>query len=86
MAKASAPGVVTGRYGTIGEVFFIDQDYWPLNTALYVTDFKGNDPRFISYFLRNVLRNYQSDKAAVPGVNRNVHQFSRDSLRATSMA
>jgi len=63
---------VTGRYGTIGEVFYIEEDYWPLNTALYVTDFKGNNPRFVAYFLRSVLRNYQSDKAAVPGVNRNV--------------
>lgn len=70
--KASAPGVVTGRYGTLGEVFYIEQDYWPLNTALYVTNFKGNHPRFIAYFLRNILRNYKSDKAAVPGVNRNV--------------
>jgi len=69
--KAKAPGVVTGRYGTLGEVFYIEQDYWPLNTALYVTDFKGNHPRFVAYFLQNVLRNYQSDKAAVPGVNRN---------------
>ena len=71
-AKATAPGVVTGRYGTIGEVFYIEQDYWPLNTALYVTDFKGNHPRFVAYFLRNILRNYKSEKAAVPGVNRNV--------------
>ena len=69
--KAKAPGVVTGRYGTLGEVFYIEQDYWPLNTALYVTDFKGNHARFVAYFLQNVLRNYQSDKAAVPGVNRN---------------
>lgn len=71
-AKAKPPGVVTGRYGTIGEVFYIEEDYWPLNTALYVTDFKGNHPRFVAYLLRNVLGNYQSDKAAVPGVNRNV--------------
>jgi type I restriction enzyme S subunit len=70
--KAKAPGVVTGRYGTLGEVFFIDEDYWPLNTALYVTDFKGNHPRFVAYFLQSILRNYQSDKSAVPGVNRNV--------------
>lgn len=70
--KAKAPGVVTGRYGTLGEVFYIEEDYWPLNTALYVIDFKGNRPHFVAYFLENVLRNYQSDKAAVPGVNRNV--------------
>jgi type I restriction enzyme S subunit len=39
--KAKAPGVVTGRYGTLGEVFYIEEDYWPLNTALYVIDLKG---------------------------------------------
>jgi len=71
-AKAAAPGVVTGRYGTLGEVFYLDRSYWPLNTALYVTDFKGNDPRFSAYFLKNALANYQSDKAAVPGIDRNV--------------
>ena len=53
-------------------MFYIEQDYWPLNTALYVIDFKGNHPRFVAYLLQSVLRNYQSDKAAVPGVNRNV--------------
>jgi len=71
-AKAAAPGVVTGRYGTLGEVFYLTQDYWPLNTSLYVIDFKGNDPQFSAYFLKNALKDYQSDKAAVPGVDRNV--------------
>lgn len=71
-AKAEPPGVVTGRCGTIGEVFYVDQPYWPLNTALYVIDFKGNDPRFIAYFLRHHLRNYQSEKSAVPSVDRKV--------------
>ena len=74
-AKADGPGVVTGRSGTIGEVFFIDTDFWPLNTTLYVRDFKGNDPRFVSYFLRTLDFLAYSDKAAVPGVNRNhLHQ------------
>ena len=71
-AKASPPGVVTGRYGTIGGVFYVEEPYWPLNTALYVIDFKENDPRFIAYLLRNTLRNYKTEKAAVPGVDRNV--------------
>lgn len=83
-AKAMAPGVVTGRYGTIGEVFYLEEDYWPLNTALYVIDFKGNDPKFSAYFLRNVLKGYQSEKAAVPGVDRNVlHEIK---VRAPSHA
>ena len=76
VAKATAPGVVTGRYGTLGEVFYVEQDYWPLNTALYVVDFKNTNPRFAAYFLRHILRDYKSDKAAVPGVDRNVlHEF-----------
>lgn len=71
-AKAKPPGVVTGRYGTLGEVYYIDQEYWPLNTALYVVDFKGTYPKFAFYLLKNALRNYQSDKAAVPGIDRKV--------------
>lgn len=70
-AKVKGPGVVTGRYGTLGEVFFVSDDFWPLNTSLYVQDFKGNDPRFSAYFLKHVLAKTNSDKAAVPGVNRN---------------
>lgn len=74
-AMVKGPGVVTGRYGTLGQVFYVEQDFWPLNTTLYVRDFKGHDPRFISYFLRDVDFLAYSDKAAVPGLNRNhLHQ------------
>jgi type I restriction enzyme, S subunit len=70
-AKVKGPGVVTGRYGTIGEVFYSERDFWPLNTTLYVRDFKGNDEKFIYYFLQTIAYLQYSDKAAVPGVNRN---------------
>ena len=70
-AKAKAPGVVTGRYGTIGRVFFVEQNFWPLNTTLYVRDFKGNDERFVSYFLRSLDFHSFNDKSSVPGLNRN---------------
>ena len=70
--KADAPGVVTGRYGTLGQVYYIDRDYWPLNTALYVTDFKGSPPLFVLHLLKHTLESIQSDKAAIPGLNRNV--------------
>ena len=69
--KVKGPGVVTGRYGTLGQVFFVVADYWPLNTSLYVQDFKGNDPRFISYFLSTLNFGSQNAAGAVPGVNRN---------------
>ena len=77
VAKVEGPGVITGRYGTLGEVFFVADSFWPLNTSLYVQDFKGNDPKFSAYFLKTVLAKRSSDKAAVPGVNRNdLHRLS----------
>lgn len=69
---ADAPGLVTGRYGTLGEVYYVEQDYWPHNTALYVCDFKGNSPRVLYFFLKNALQSTRSNNAAVPGLNRNV--------------
>jgi type I restriction enzyme S subunit len=71
IAAVPGPGVVTGRYGTIGEVFFVENSFWPLNTTLYVRDFKGNDPLFISYLLRTIDFASYSGKSGVPGVNRN---------------
>lgn len=65
------PGVVTGRYGTVGEVFFIAGDFWPLNTALYVRDFRGNDVVFTYYFLKLIDWAGYNDKSGVPGINRN---------------
>jgi len=66
-----APGVVTGRYGTIGEVFFQDSAFWPLNTTLWVSNFHGNDERFVYYVLQRVNFAAHSGKSGVPGVNRN---------------
>lgn len=74
--QAKAPGIVTGRYGTLGQVYFVQRDFWPLNTALYVSDFRGLQPEFALHLLRNVLASWQSDKAAVPGIDRKVlHKF-----------
>jgi len=67
----SAPGVVTGRYGSIGKVFYIESDFWPLNTALWVKNFHGNDPKFIYYLLSKFDFKKFSDKTGVPGINRN---------------
>ena len=69
--KVKAPGVVTGRSGTIGNVHFIEEDFWPLNTALYIKDFHGNDERFIYYFLTAFDLSKYSSGAGVPTLNRN---------------
>ncbi len=74
--QVEAPGVVTGRYGTIGEVFYIEENFWPLNTTLFVKDFKGNNPHYISYLLRTVDFASHSGKSGVPGINRNdIHEL-----------
>jgi type I restriction enzyme S subunit len=75
--KVKAPGVVTGRYGTIGKVFFVEDDFWPLNTTLYVRDFHGNSPLFVSYLLKTIDFQTHSGKSGVPGVNRNdLHEIA----------
>ncbi len=70
-AKVRAPGIVTGRYGSIGNVFFIEKDFWPLNTALWVKNFHGNDSKYLYYLLNKIDYKKFSDKTGVPGVNRN---------------
>lgn len=75
--KVEGKGVVTGRYGTLGEMYYVDGKYWPHNTALYITTFKGNDPKYIYYLLSCLGRIKTSDKSAVPGVNRNeLHEMA----------
>jgi len=65
------PGVVTGRYGSTGRLFYIEGDFWPHNTSLYVSDFHGNNTRFVWYSLQTVDFAAHSAKAAVPGIDRN---------------
>jgi type I restriction enzyme S subunit len=70
---AKAPGIVTGRYGTIGHFHLIKQDYWPLNTTLYSIDLRGNKPHFLWFMLTHLspLFLLNAVKSAVPGVDRN---------------
>jgi type I restriction enzyme S subunit len=68
---ARGPGVVTGRYGSTGRLFYIEGDFWPHNTSLYVSNFHKNLPRFVWYSLQTVDFAAHSAKAAVPGIDRN---------------
>ena len=73
--RSKAPGVVTGRSGTIGEVTFVAQNYWPHNTSLWVTDFKENHPKFVFYSLQNLRLDRFHAGSGVPTLNRNdVHK------------
>lgn len=72
-AAAKAPGIVTGRYGTIGVFHLIEEDYWPLNTTLYSNDLNGNEPRYLRHMLEHIAQLFllNSIKSAVPGIDRN---------------
>ena len=69
--KAKNPGVVTGRSGTIGKVTYVEKDYWPHNTALWVTDFKNNYPKFIYFFYSKYNLERFGTGSGVPTLNRN---------------
>lgn len=75
--RVTAPGVVTGRSGSIGNVVYVANDFWPLNTTLYVKDFKKNNPRFVYYFLQHFKLGSYASGTGVPTLNRNdVHSVS----------
>jgi type I restriction enzyme, S subunit len=71
-ALAEGPGIVIGRSGaSFGQVHFSKEDFWPHNTGLYVTDFKGNDPLFAFYFLKALDFDRFNSGSAQPSLNRN---------------
>ncbi len=70
-AMVKAPGVVIGRKGTLGKVFFLDSDFWPHDTTLWVKDFKGNESRFVFYLLTGLDLKKLDSGTANPALNRN---------------
>lgn len=69
------PGVITGRSGTIGHIHYVEQNYWPHNTALWVTKFHKNSPKFIYYLFQSFDWQPFSTGSGVPTLNRNfVHE------------
>ncbi|MCT3527711.1 restriction endonuclease subunit S [Latilactobacillus curvatus] len=70
-AKVQGPGVITGRSGTLGSVYFNTTDFWPLNTTLFVSNFKGNDPLFVYYYLKTMDLGRYATGTTVPTLNRN---------------
>jgi type I restriction enzyme S subunit len=75
--QAKGPGVVTGRSGTLGAMTYIESGpYWPHNTSLWVTSFKGNDPEFVYYLYASIGFERFASGSGVPTLNRNdAHEF-----------
>ena len=69
--KVKGPGIITGRSGTIGKLHYIESDYWPHNTTLWITDFYGNNQKFIYYMYQHLDLSRFSTGSGVPTLNRN---------------
>ena len=75
-AMAKAPGVVTGRSGVLGRVFLELDDYWPLNTTLWVKEFRAASPCYAYEVLKRLDFASFNAGSAVPTLNRNhVHSL-----------
>jgi type I restriction enzyme S subunit len=70
-AIVKGPGVVIGRSGSLGGAQYVTEDFWPLNTTLWVKDFKGNHRRFCYYLLKSLDLQTFNVGSGVPTLNRN---------------
>lgn len=71
-AHYPGPGVSIGRSGaSIGTATYVTCDYWPLNTVLFVKDFKGHDERWVYYLLHAIDFSGYNSGSAQPSLNRN---------------
>ena len=71
VAKVQGGGVITGRSGTIGKVYYTEGDYWPLNTSLFSVDTHGNNIIYLAYLLQMYDLSRFTEGTGVPTLNRN---------------
>ena len=65
------PGVVVGRKGTIGSVYWVDTDFFPIDTTFYAVPEDGV-PAIVAYLtLDGIDFSEMNSDSAVPGLNRN---------------
>ena len=77
--RSNFPCITVGRSGSVGKVHYYEQPTWAHNTALYVKDFKGNDPKYLYYFLQNLHLDelFGKSNSVVPSLDRKVvHSMS----------
>ena len=66
------PGIIIGRKGSVGTVYYEKRNFFPIDTSYYVIPKEGNDLRFLYYKFKTLGLNKLNSDAAVPGLNRNV--------------
>lgn len=70
--KVNEPGIVTGRSGSLGKVYYTYEPYWPLNTTLFSKNTFGNNVIYLAYLLRFYRLERFSNGTGVPTLNRNL--------------
>ena len=70
--KIKGPGIVTGRSGSLGKYQLVWDDFWPHNTSLYISNYKGHNIFFVYSLLQTVDFASLNNGGAIPTLNRNV--------------
>ena len=70
-AKVEGPGIIIGRKGTLGSVYYSEGDYWPHDTTLWSKSLNGNNPRFVFHALKCLGLERFNVGGANPTLNRN---------------
>ena len=70
--KCNYPTITIGRSGSAGKIHYYNEPTWVHNTALYVTDFKGNNPKYLYYLLSLLHLEKLCGSSVIPSLNRNV--------------
>lgn len=65
-AIVKTPGLVVGRKGNVGSIYYADRGFFPIDTVFFVN---SNLPNSFLYFLLRSM-NFINNDAAVPGLNR----------------
>ncbi|MBR6124421.1 restriction endonuclease subunit S [Candidatus Saccharibacteria bacterium] len=71
VAKLQPPCITIGRSGSVGKLHRYDVPVWPHNTSLFISDFKGNDDKYLFYLLKTIDFNKVCDSSVIPSLNRN---------------
>ncbi|MEG4280458.1 restriction endonuclease subunit S [Microcoleus sp. MON1_C1] len=71
ISTSNSPNVVVGRKGSIGNVYYLDVDFWAHDTSLYVTNFFGNNEKYIYYLFSYLELERFGTKSGSPSLNRN---------------
>ncbi|MFM2593385.1 restriction endonuclease subunit S [Vibrio harveyi] len=65
------PGIIVGRKGTVGSVYWEPKAFYPIDTVFYVKPKAGYSLKYCHLVLQNLGLKDMNTDAAVPGLNRN---------------